>query len=85
MAKVLYIDPFGGAAGDMLLGALLDLGVSRDRLDAVLAGLRLEGWRLEAAPGRARSCTSPRIRSRRGTFTTWRSCSRAPSCPNASE
>lgn len=48
MPKVLYIDPFGGAAGDMLLGALLDLGVSRERLHEVLAGLRLGGWRLEA-------------------------------------
>jgi len=60
MAKVLYIDPFGGAAGDMLLGALLDLGVSRDRLDAVLAGLRLEGWRLEAAPGRQKGFAGTR-------------------------
>src|SRR3989304_8313149 len=47
MAKILYIDPFGGAAGDMLLGALVDLGVARERLQEVLAGLHLEGWRLE--------------------------------------
>ena len=52
MSKVLYIDPFGGAAGDMLLGALLDLGVAQDRLEAVLAGLHLEGWRLESARDR---------------------------------
>jgi uncharacterized protein (DUF111 family) len=32
MAKTLYIDPFGGAAGDMLLGALIDLGVAQERL-----------------------------------------------------
>ena len=48
MPKVLYIDPFGGASGDMLLGALLDLGVSRERLEEILGGLRLSGWRLEA-------------------------------------
>jgi uncharacterized protein (TIGR00299 family) protein len=47
MAKLLYIDPFGGAAGDMLLGALLDLGVARERLEEILGGLRLSGWRLE--------------------------------------
>jgi uncharacterized protein (TIGR00299 family) protein len=48
MAKLLYIDPFGGAAGDMLLGALLDLGVARERLQEVLSGLHLPGWRLES-------------------------------------
>ena len=48
MARLLYIDPFGGAAGDMLLGALIDLGVARERLQEVLGGLRLSGWRLEA-------------------------------------
>lgn len=47
MTKVLYIDPFGGAAGDMLLGALLDLGAPRDRFDAVLAGLH-SGIRTES-------------------------------------
>jgi len=52
MTRVLYIDPFGGAAGDMLLGALVDLGVERDRLDAALAGLHLGGWRLETAHDR---------------------------------
>ena len=52
MTKVLYIDPFGGAAGDMLLGALVDLGVERDRLAAVLDGLHLDGWRLETARDR---------------------------------
>jgi len=48
MAKLLYIDPFGGAAGDMLLGALLDLGVARERLQEVLGGLHLPGWRLDS-------------------------------------
>jgi uncharacterized protein (TIGR00299 family) protein len=51
MGKVLYFDPFGGAAGNMLLGALLDLGVERERLEETLAGLRLPGWRLEVARG----------------------------------
>jgi uncharacterized protein (TIGR00299 family) protein len=61
MAKVLYIDPFGGAAGDMLLGALLDLGVSQERLQEVLAGLRLEGWRLEATRDRQQGLTGIRV------------------------
>jgi uncharacterized protein (TIGR00299 family) protein len=47
MSKVLYLDPFGGSAGNMLLGALLDLGVARERLEQALTGLHLLGWRLE--------------------------------------
>ena len=60
MSKVLYIDPFGGAAGDMLLGALIDLGVAQERLQEVLAGLHLAGWRLDAARGRHQSFAGTR-------------------------
>lgn len=40
MAKVLYVDPWGGVAGDMLLAAFLDLGRRRagTGLEAVLRG-----------------------------------------------
>jgi pyridinium-3,5-bisthiocarboxylic acid mononucleotide nickel chelatase len=44
--NVLYVDVVGGAAGDMLLAALLDAGASRDEVsDAVSAvlGRRVEG------------------------------------------
>ena len=42
MSRILYVDPIGGAAGDMLLAALLDAGASldavRDAVDSVLPG-----------------------------------------------
>ncbi len=39
--RVLHLDAFSGIAGNMLLGALLDLGLPRRELQADLAGLRL--------------------------------------------
>jgi uncharacterized protein (TIGR00299 family) protein len=43
-----WVDPFSGASGDMLLGAVVDAGIALDDLVAVLAGLGVDGWRLEA-------------------------------------
>jgi pyridinium-3,5-bisthiocarboxylic acid mononucleotide nickel chelatase len=62
MSMMLHIDPFGGAAGDMLLGALLDLGVDRHRLEGILAGLHLTGWRLEADRTRHQGLAGVRVR-----------------------
>jgi uncharacterized protein (TIGR00299 family) protein len=47
--KVLYIDCFSGIAGDMMLGALLDLGLPRQVLDESLATLGLDGWHLHVS------------------------------------
>jgi uncharacterized protein (TIGR00299 family) protein len=38
-SRVLHLDPFSGIAGNMFLGALLDLGLSRSELAEDLAGL----------------------------------------------
>lgn len=46
----LWLDPVGGLAGDMLLGALLDLGAELEAVRAGLEGLPLGGYRLEAEP-----------------------------------
>lgn len=44
MTKYLYLDGSCGISGDMTVAALLDLGGSRSRLDAVLQSLHLDGF-----------------------------------------
>lgn len=51
MSRLLYLDCVGGAAGDMVLGALLDAGASIERVRGGLAGLGVPG--LEVRVGRA--------------------------------
>ena len=40
--SLLHLEPFSGIAGDMLLGALLDLGLPRKQLMDGLSGLGIE-------------------------------------------
>jgi uncharacterized protein (TIGR00299 family) protein len=46
--RVLYLDPFSGIAGDMLVGALLDLGLDLAKLHHELAKLNLGGYHLSS-------------------------------------
>jgi uncharacterized protein (TIGR00299 family) protein len=48
MTRIAYLDATAGASGDMLLGALLDLGLPLDELREELARLPFGGHRLEA-------------------------------------
>lgn len=46
--KVAYFDCFSGISGNMILGALVDLGIDVEELDHELRKLPLEGYQLEA-------------------------------------
>lgn len=46
MPRALYLDCFSGASGNMLLGALLDVGAPLDELTARLHSLPMTGWAL---------------------------------------
>ncbi|MBN2320008.1 MAG: nickel pincer cofactor biosynthesis protein LarC [Acidobacteria bacterium] len=46
--KILYIEPFSGISGDMMIGAFLDLGLSFEELQSKLELLPLEGYRISS-------------------------------------
>lgn len=59
---ILYLNPFTGLAGDMLLGALLDAGASLDAVRQAVAATGLTGWRLDAERVRTGALTATRVR-----------------------
>ena len=48
MSRLAYLDCASGASGDMILGALVDLGLSLKSLRSELAKVPLGGYRIEA-------------------------------------
>jgi uncharacterized protein (TIGR00299 family) protein len=64
MGRAVYFDCFSGAAGDMLLGALLDVGVGLDELRAGLTSLSVGGWSLEVEAVRQHALGGTRAKVR---------------------
>jgi len=46
--KIAYLDCFSGISGDMFVGSLLDAGLPFEKLEAVLSGLKLSGYKISA-------------------------------------
>lgn len=62
--KTLYVDCFSGASGDMLLGALIDVGADRTSITEAFAALPIEGASLkveEARKGATRATSATPI------------------------
>ncbi len=49
--KTLYLDLFSGIAGDMFIGALIDLGLDPKRLERELKKLKLDGYHVHVGKG----------------------------------
>jgi uncharacterized protein (TIGR00299 family) protein len=61
MAHVVYFDCPSGAAGDMILGALVDAGVAIDQLRTELRKLPLPGWDLTASEVQKRGFRATKV------------------------
>jgi uncharacterized protein (TIGR00299 family) protein len=60
-AQIAYFDCFAGASGDMLLGALVDAGLSLDALEAELDKLNLDGYKIECVRIESHGLTGTRL------------------------
>ena len=59
--KILYYECFSGISGDMNLGAMLDLGVSRETLTEGLNRLNLAGWKIDVSRDQRHGITGTRV------------------------
>ncbi|HEY8448758.1 MAG TPA: nickel pincer cofactor biosynthesis protein LarC [Thermomicrobiales bacterium] len=58
---IAYFDPFSGASGDMILGALIDAGVPLEQLRVELAKLDISGYSLDAHSANQHGLTGTRV------------------------
>ncbi|MCA9777227.1 MAG: nickel pincer cofactor biosynthesis protein LarC [Candidatus Eremiobacteraeota bacterium] len=62
MTKFLYVEPLAGASGDMLLGALLGLGVPLSEFQNAVAALGLGECGIEHEPYNSKGLSAHRVR-----------------------
>lgn len=46
--KIAYLDCFSGISGDMFVGSLLDAGLPFEKLETILTGLKISGYKISA-------------------------------------
>ncbi len=61
MARIAVFDPFSGASGDMILGALVDSGVPLASIEEVIALLGIEGVRISSSPAASGAIRGTRV------------------------
>jgi len=66
LTKAIYFDCFSGASGDMILGALLDLGISVATLKSELAKLKVGNFTLAAEKTVKRNISATQLEVRTG-------------------
>ena len=59
--RICYFDCFAGAAGDMILGALLDSGIPRSVVEDAVGELNLPGWSLNVHATDKRGLRATRV------------------------
>lgn len=62
--KVLYFDCYSGVSGDMILAALLDLGIDQNEWLTILRGLSVEGYEVEFETARRQGISARQVRIR---------------------
>jgi hypothetical protein len=60
--KIAYLDCFSGISGDMLLAALIDLGLPRKLLKQELAGLSLGSYKIRITSEQRMQITGRRVK-----------------------
>ncbi|MGH2618540.1 MAG: nickel pincer cofactor biosynthesis protein LarC [Thermomicrobiales bacterium] len=61
MARIAVFDPFSGASGDMILGALVDVGVALSAIEDSVAQFGIAGVRISAASARSGAIHGTRV------------------------
>jgi uncharacterized protein (TIGR00299 family) protein len=60
-ARILYVDAFAGASGDMLLGALIDSGLALGSLEHELSKMDLDGYELATERKQSHGLTGTKL------------------------